>query len=275
MPELPEVETVVRQIRPEIVGKKFWKFVSFNESTFLPSVRAFEEILPGKVVRDVRRKGKYIVIDLSGDFVMVVHLRMTGMLLLKPSERSMKFVRGEFVFSDARKLLFSDIRKFGKIWLYHKSEYLVATGMNRLGVDPIAEKFDLALLEKLYLGQKGIFKNRLLDQSVIAGIGNIYADEIAFRISLHPSTRVEKLRKADVARLHKAILECLEEGIGNNGTTIADFVGIRGDAGKNQDYLRIYGRAGAACRRCGEIVRKTRVAGRGTYFCGKCQELRK
>lgn len=274
MPELPEVETVVREIRPEVLGKKFWKFKAFNESTFLPSVEAFETFLPGKTIEQVRRKGKYIVFDLSGDYVMVVHLRMTGMLLFKPSDRLKKFVRGEFVFSDAKKLMFSDIRKFGKIWLYHKSEYLQKTGMSKLGVDPIVEKFDLALLEKLYLKQKGILKNRLLDQSVITGIGNIYADEIAFRIGLHPSSRVEKLTKVDVANLHKAILDCLNEGIKNNGTTISDFVGTRGDAGKNQDYLRIYGRTGDPCYQCGTAITKSRVAGRGTYFCVKCQKLK-
>ena len=274
MPELPEVETVVRQIRPEITGKKFWKFTAFNASTFLPSVKAFEDILPGKVILDVRRKGKYIVIELSGDYVMVVHLRMTGMLLFKPSERLKKFIRGEFVFSDAKKLLFSDIRKFGKIWLYHKSEYLQATGMHKLGVDPVAEQFDLAMLEKLYLKQKGVLKNRLLDQSIIAGIGNIYADEIAFRIGIQPSARLEILKKEDIAHLYIAIKECLEEGIKNNGTTIADFVGTRGDAGKNQNYLLIYGRTGDPCYKCGSKIQKTRVAGRGTYFCLKCQRLK-
>lgn len=275
MPELPEVETVVRQIRPVILGKKFWKFQAFNASTFLPSPEALETFLPGKVIKDVRRKGKYIILELSEDYVLVVHLRMTGMLLFKPSERLKKFVRGEFIFSDAKKLLFSDIRKFGKIWLYHKSEYLQKTGMSKLGVDPIVEKFDLALLEKLYLKQKGILKNRLLDQSVITGVGNIYADEIAFRIGLHPSSRVEKLNKKDLEKLHEAIVYCLNEGIKNNGTTISDFVGTRGDAGKNQDYLQIYGRTGDPCYKCGTAVSKTRVAGRGTYFCVKCQKLKK
>lgn len=275
MPELPEVETVVREISPVVLGKKFWKIEVFNESTFLPSVQAFEQFLPGRVIENVRRKGKYIVFELSGEYVMVVHLRMTGMLLFKPSERLKKFVRGAFVFSDATKLLYSDIRKFGKIWLYHKSEYLEGTGMKRLGVDPILEKFDLALLEKLYLKQSGILKNRLLDQSIITGIGNIYADEICFRIGLHPSTRVERLTLPDVKRLHEAILYCLNQGIENNGTTISDFVGTRGDAGKNQDYLRIYGRTGDPCYACGTAIKKTRVAGRGTYFCVKCQKLKK
>lgn len=274
MPELPEVETVVREIAAEIVGRRFWKFQAFNKSTFLPSVEVFEVVLPGKVVKSVRRKGKYIVIELSGDYVMVVHLRMTGMLLFHPSERLKKFIRGEFTFSNGKKLLFSDIRKFGKIWLYHRSEYLEKTGMARLGVDPIVEKFDLELLENIYLKQKGIFKNKLLDQSFIAGIGNIYADEIAFRIGVHPSSRLEKFTKADLAKLHQAIWDCLNEGIANNGTTISDFVGTRGDAGKHQDYLRVYGRTDDPCYRCGTLIQKTRVAGRGTYFCVKCQKLK-
>lgn len=275
MPELPEVETVVQQIRPAIVGKKIWKFEAFNASTFLPSVETFQTYLPGKTIIAVSRKGKYIVIELSEEFIMVVHLRMTGMLLFKPSERLKKFVRGEFVFSDAKKLLYSDIRKFGKIWLYHKSEYLKKTGMAKLGVDPIVEKFDLDLLESLYLDQKGILKNRLLDQTVITGIGNIYADEICFRIGLHPSSRVEKLTKKDVANLHEAVLHCLNEGIVHNGTTISDFVGTKGDSGKHQKYLQIYGHTGDACYVCGTTVKKIRVAGRGTYLCMKCQKLKK
>jgi formamidopyrimidine-DNA glycosylase len=275
MPELPEVETVVREIKPYVQGKKFWKFEALNTSTFLPSVQAFEQFIPGKVVQDVRRKGKYIILDLSEDLVMIVHLRMTGMLLFKPSKRLEKFVRGIFTFSDATRLYFPDIRKFGKVWLYHKSEYLQATGMSKLGVDPIVEKFDLILLEELYLKQKGILKNRLLDQSVITGIGNIYADEICFRIGLHPSSRVEKLTRADIERLHEAILHCLKEGIAHNGTTISDFVGTKGDAGKHQDYLQIYGRTGDPCYVCGTSIKKTRVAGRGTYYCVKCQKLKK
>lgn len=274
MPELPEVETVVREIRPQIVGKKFWKFKALNASTFLPSAEAVEKLLPGKTVQKVGRKGKYIIIELSGDLVMVVHLRMTGMLLFKPSERLKKFVRGEFIFSDASKMFYSDIRKFGKIWLYHKSEYLQKTGMYKLGVDPIVEEFDLEILEKLYLKQKGILKNRLLDQSVVTGVGNIYADEICFRIGLHPSSRVEKLSAKDVGNLHEAILHCLNEGIAHNGTTISDFVGTKGDSGKHQKYLQIYGRTGDPCYKCKTVIQKTRVAGRGTYVCLKCQKLK-
>lgn len=271
MPELPEVETVVREITPALLGKKFWKVDAVNPSTFLPSALVVEQLLPGKKILKIRRKGKFIIFDLSGNLVLVVHLRMTGMLLFKPSKRLQKFIRAKFTFSDATVLCFSDIRKFGKIWLYHKSEYLQKTGLAKLGVDPIVDQFDLAVLEKLYKQQKGILKNRLLDQSVIAGIGNIYADEICFRIGLHPASRVEKLNSQDLKKLHQAIKKCLEEGIKHNGTTISDFVGTKGDAGKHQHYLKIYGRTGDPCYVCGTAIRKTRVAGRGTYYCVKCQ----
>lgn len=274
MPELPEVETVVRQIKPKIIGKKLWKFDGINPGTFLPDINDFNHILPGKTVIDVSRKGKYIVIKLSDDWVIVVHLRMTGMLLFKPSKRLEKFVRGVFTFSDATRMYFSDIRKFGKIWLYKSSDYLSKTGMKKLGVDPIVEKFDQKVVEKLYLKQKGILKNRLLDQTVIAGIGNIYADEICFKIGLHPSTKVESLTSSDVKRLYSAIVYCLEQGILHNGTTISDFVGTKGDAGKHQKYLQIYGRTGDLCYVCATKIKKTRVAGRGTYYCFKCQKLK-
>jgi formamidopyrimidine-DNA glycosylase len=274
MPELPEVETVVRQIKPKIIGKKLWKFDGINPGTFLPDINDFNHILPGKTVIDVSRKGKYIVIKLSDDWVIVVHLRMTGMLLFKPSKRLEKFVRGIFTFSDATRMYFSDIRKFGKIWLYKSGDYLSKTGMKKLGVDPIAEKFDQKIVEKLYLKQKGILKNRLLDQTVIAGIGNIYADEICFKIGLHPSTRVESLRSSDAKKLYNAIVYCLEQGILHNGTTISDFVGTKGDAGKHQKYLQIYGRTGDLCYVCATKIKKTRVAGRGTYYCFKCQKLK-
>jgi len=275
MPELPEVETVVRELKKQIVGRKFWKFEALNKSTFLPNTKVFEKDLPGKQILDIKRKGKYLIFVLSGDLHMVVHLRMTGMLTVEKIVKTKKYIRGIFTFSSGARLFFTDLRKFGKIYLYPQKEYLKKTGMANLGVDPIAEEFDLKILEKLYLNQKGILKNRLLDQSVIAGVGNIYADEICFRIGLHPSSRVERLKMSDVAKMHEAILHCLGEGIKHNGTTFSDFRGTRGDAGKHQKYLQVYGRTGDKCYVCETPIQKIRAAGRGTYFCVKCQKLRK
>lgn len=275
MPELPEVETVMRQVKAQVLHKKFWKVNISDKALVLPSAAVLEESLPGKIIENVRRKGKFLIFDLSDNLVMVVHLRMTGMLLFTPSERLKKFIRVEFLFSNARKMFFSDIRRFGRVWLYHKSEYLQKTGVGKLGVDPLLEEFDLKLMESLYLNKRGILKSRLLDQALVAGIGNIYADEICFRVNLHPASRIEKLNKKDISALRDAIVYCLNEGVKHNGTTISDFVGTRGDAGKHQKYLQIYGRTGDPCYKCGTIVKKTRVAGRGTYVCLKCQKLKR
>jgi formamidopyrimidine-DNA glycosylase len=275
MPELPEVETVMRQVKAQVLHMKFWKVKISDKALVFPSAAVLEDLLPGKIIEKVRRKGKFLIFDLSENLVMVVHLRMTGMLLFEPSERLKKFIRVEFIFSNARKMFFSDIRRFGRIWLYHKSEYLRETGLSKLGLDPILEDLDLKLLESIYLNRKGVLKNKLLDQTLVAGIGNIYADEICFRTGLHPASRTEKLNKKDLAALQEAIIHCLTEGIKHNGTTVSDFVGTRGDAGKHQNYLQIYGRTGDLCYKCGTVIKKTRVAGRGTYVCLKCQKLRR
>jgi formamidopyrimidine-DNA glycosylase len=273
MPELPEVETVLQEVKPQVLKKKFWKVKVLDQISVQPSAVFLEENLPGKTVQNITRKGKFIIFELSGGLMMVVHLRMTGMLLFEPSQRLKKFIRVEFTFTNGRRMYFSDIRRFGRIWLFDKKKYLQATGLVKLGVDPITERFDLELIKKLFAGKKGILKNTLLNQSLIAGIGNIYADEICFRSYLHPSARLESLSERHLEALHEAVVFCLQEGIKHNGTTISDFVGARGNEGKHQKYLQIYGRAGDKCYRCDTEIQKIRVAGRGTYFCRKCQKI--
>ena len=275
MPELPEVETVVRELNQAVKGKKFWKVEMLNKSTFLPSAIVFERELPGRKILDISRKGKYIIFNLSGGFKMVVHLRMTGMLTVEKVVKNKKYIRGIFTFSSGQRMFFTDLRKFGKIYLYPEKEYLQKTGMQKLGLDPVLDLFDSKILEKIYSGKKGILKAKLLDQTLVAGIGNIYADEICFRIGLNPKSRLEKLKKADFELLSEAILYCLKEGIKHNGTTFSDFRGTRGDAGKHQKYLQVYGRTGDACYICEGEIKKSRVAGRGTYFCVKCQKIKK
>ncbi len=286
MPELPEVETVVREVAPRICGRRFVGAALLDGC--LEDVHSAEPLksvlgvglglLPGRLVKRVSRKGKFIIIHLSGNFEMIVHLRMTGMLLFEPSERLKRFIRLEFRFEDGLKMFFSDIRRFGRIWVGPREEVRRLSGLNRLGTDPVAELFsldDFLTIMRGRVSRRGRLKTALLDQSLVAGIGNIYADEICFRARLHPASRLEKLRPADLLALHEAIGFCLREGIAHNGTTISDFVGTRGDAGKHQQYLQIYGRTGDGCYACGEVVLKTRLGGRGTHFCPSCQALRK
>lgn len=273
MPELPEVETIARELRETAVGKKFWSVEGRMKSTFLPSFEKVKDQLLGLRILDVRRRGKFIVFELDRHMRLVIHLRMSGRLLWKKLYRKESHVRAVFVFSDATALYFCDARRFGRIWLAHKDEIDALTGMDRLGVEPLRDLNEDLFLD-MFEGRKGILKNTLLRQDIIAGIGNIYADESCFRSGLHPKSRLESLTKKDKERLFEAIVYCLQKGIEHCGVSMTDFVGTRGELGKHQQYLKIYGRKDDPCYNCGTLIEKMVVAGRGTFVCEHCQKLK-
>lgn len=274
MPELPEVETVVRALKEQVLGLKFWKVDILNPGTCFPDPDFLVENLPGKLIKNVRRFGKFIIIELSDGWDLVVHLRMTGMLLFNKQHREKKFIRVVFTFSNAQKLFFSDVRKFGKIWLIKRLDMPLITGVAKLGLDPFeSAAFTLENIKKLMSQKNGKLKPKLLDQSLITGIGNIYADEICYAINKHPLVEITSLTEKDFLNLFNAIQSILTLGIANGGTTISDFVGTKGDSGKNQLYLQVYGRKDDLCYRCSAKISKIRVVGRGTFFCPACQLL--
>jgi len=271
MPELPEVETIVRELRKSAVGKKFWDIESKLDSTFTPDPQTILSKIRGVRILDVTRRAKFIVFVLDQKLRLVVHLRMTGRLMWKKVRGREKHIRGVFVFSDAKSLIFSDTRKFGHIWFGTEKEIDKITGMERLGPEPLSmSEKDFCLV---YERKNGILKNSLLRQDLVAGIGNIYADEICYRIGAHPSSRLEALNESKLKALYEATQHCLHQGIEHCGVTLSDFVGTRGTLGKHQKYLKVYGRMGDACYECGTIIKKTRVAGRGTFYCPKCQPV--
>lgn len=270
MPELPEVETIVRELKQSAVGKKFWKVEGKLKSVFNPSFDAVARNIKGLRILDVTRRGKYIIFVLEKKVRLVIHLRMTGRLMWKKVRGKEKFICAVFSFSDAKQLIFSDVRKFGKIYLYSEKEFEKGTGIIRLGLEPLAT--DLKTFLVLFDSRRGILKNTLLRQDVLAGIGNIYADEICFRSGFHPGTRIEKMNKTDLAKLYEAVQHCLNEGILHCGVSVSDFVGTRGTLGKHQNYLQVYGRKGDPCYNCGKPIQKMVAAGRGTFYCLNCQK---
>lgn len=274
MPELPEVETIVRELKPRVAGKKFWGVEGRLRYVFSPSYGEFSVKIKNLKILDVVRRGKFIVFVLEKKMRLVIHLRMSGRLMWKKVPKKEKHIRAVFNFTDGTFLIFSDARKFGRIWLYLESEFEEATGISKLGIEPFSAQFKPEILNKFFVQKRGILKNTLLRQDLIAGIGNIYADEICHRIGLHPSTRLEQFEAADTARLYEAVIHCLQEGIAHNGASVSDFVGTRGTLGKHQHYLKVYGRKGDPCYVCGSKIQKTKVAGRGTFVCLKCQVLR-
>ncbi len=274
MPELPEVETICRELRLNLLNKKFSKLEVKLPKIFMPSAEFVSSQIKSLKVLDVQRRGKFIVFVLDKNMRLVIHLRMTGRLMWQKVKGREKYICGIFTFTDGTELIFSDVRKFARIWFYSEQQYEKISGIKKLGIEPFAQEFTKDFFVNLFKNKKGILKNNLLRQDLITGIGNIYADESCFKSKLHPQKRIEKLNKKDLERLYEAIIFCLKEGISHNGTSVSDFVGTNGNLGKHQHYLQVYGRKGDPCYVCKGTIKKTVAAGRGTFYCENCQKLK-
>jgi formamidopyrimidine-DNA glycosylase len=260
MPELPEVETVVRSIAPHITGRRILS-ADFNSKHVTPGNRAMLAArLAGRRVESVRRRGKFIVIGLDQG-TLAVHLGMTGRLLIQgqPSEHT----HGVFTLEHGQ-LLYDDPRQFGRIEWSAGPPKRVA----RLGPEPLEITFE-AFGQNLR--RKARIKALLLNQTFLAGVGNIYADESLFAAGIHPLAIAARLSKARAWRLHQAIREVLTEAIALGGSSISDYVDGNGQPGFFQVRHRVYGREGQACVNCGTPIRRILVAQRGTHFCPRCQ----
>lgn len=284
MPELPEVESVRRGMASRVVGRRIVRVeVGRERSVRRTSARAVIDGLTGTTMLSAGRRGKYLVCPLdSGDSVMI-HLRMTGQLrwsepgATRPPHTHVVLHLG----ADPRRRLepaevwFVDPRTFGEVVVFDPDHVDVELPeLSRLGVDPIADRFDADTLRQLLHGRSTRLKSLLLDQHVVAGIGNIYSDEILHAARLHPDRPAGTLTRTDVRRLHAETLRVLNEAIGTGGSTLSDnsYVDITGTAGSYQERHRVYGRAGQRCPTCGRgVVRRGVLAGRSYYFCPVCQ----
>jgi formamidopyrimidine-DNA glycosylase len=278
MPELPEVEYVARQLRQLLIGRTISAVqVNWPRTVAHPDAQTFCAALSGAQVLLIDRRAKYLVISLSGEQVLLIHRRMTGNLLLLPAASGDgswakvpdPYCRVVFLLDDGRRLVFSDPRKFGRIALYPSSE--LAGALRGLGLEPLSEEFTPEALAALLKGRARQMKPLLLDQSCIAGIGNIYADEALFRAGIHPLRRAETLTPEEVSRLHAAIRAVLELGIEHGGTTFGRHQDVWGEAGRNRQHLEVYQRAGEPCVRCGTPLARLVVAQRSAHFCPTCQ----
>lgn len=275
MPELPEVETVRRSLEEKLKGKTFIDVEVFLEKMFkgvAPEQAA--EHLKGKRINGIDRRGKYLIINLTGGAALVIHLRMTGQLLYCPPEQERaKHTHIIFHLNNNCQLRFADQRQFGKIHLVSARELENLAGLKDLGVEPLSDGFTRELFKKELKKRRTKIKPLLLDQTFVAGIGNIYADEALFRAMLNPERVASSLNQREASRLYLAIKEVLVEGIENKGTSIKDYVDGNGNQGGNQFNLRVYGREGEPCVKCGRIIERKVIGGRSSHFCPKCQKL--
>ena len=280
MPELPEVETVVRDLRPQLSGRTIAS-VQLTRDPLIrgrliryPSATTFVRRLRGRTIRSVERRGKYIVMPLDQDSErLVVHLGMTGHLRVwEPEETPVKHTHVRVVLDTGLELRYDDQRQFGRLLLGMQDELVAARAFPaRLGPEPIHGDLTEAEFDRLVRGRRRPVKSALLDQSFLAGVGNIYADEACFRAGIRPSRWTHQLTLRERRALYSAIQEVLENSIAARGSSIINYVDAFGLRGSNQEKLLVYGRAGEPCLTCGTPLQGTRLAGRGTVYCRKCQ----
>jgi formamidopyrimidine-DNA glycosylase len=272
MPELPEVETVVRDVRPHLLGRRIVGVRAGSLKLRKPWSARWQPLLIGQRIDAVSRRGKWIVLHLDNGARLVVHLGMTGQLRSHersdPTESHTHLV---FTLDDGRELRYRDIRRFGSVTCFADPQALADfLEGDKLGPEP----FDLdptAWRERLAKTRRNL-KATLLDQGVVAGVGNIYADEALFEARLHPARQAADLTKAEADRLRKAIAAVLDRAIKRRGSSIRNYVGGSGLQGEFQKEFRVYGRTGQPCPRCRGPIERIRLAGRSTHFCPHCQK---
>ena len=288
MPELPEVETVRRGLSKLIIGKAVVSESHDTAKGFPNTVSDVSQFLIGAKVTDVRRRAKVLMIDLSTNYSLVIHLKMTGQLVFVGEERfgaghpndslvnelPDKSTRVTLSFSDGTKLFFNDQRKFGWMWLMPTIEIPNISFMQKVGPEPLAKDFtSQEFMQRFTRRAKTNIKAAILDQSVVAGVGNIYADESLWGAKIHPTRLVASITEPEFTSLYNELRDVMNLAVEKGGSSNHTYVNAEGKKGSYMDFARVFRREGLACPRCGTTIEKTRVAGRGTHICPHCQQV--
>ena len=275
MPELPEVETVRRDLEALVIGRRIVSCCVAADTARLVQLVPPDEFcrqLTGRTIAGLRRRGKYLIIDLDDGRAWVVHRRMSGNILYREADAPPDdYTRAVFALDDGHELRWTDLRKFGTMWLVEDATMV----MEALGPEPLDAEFTPGVLRQR-AGKRGApIKSVLLDQTVLAGMGNLYTDEALHYAKIHPLKPANRLKAADFARLHAGIVRALRMGLAARGsslgTTLRDHINVDGAPGQNQETVQAYGREGAPCYACGAVMRRIKVGGRSTHYCPRCQ----
>ena len=285
MPELPEVETIVRDLNSQTKRKKITSVKILDaKAVNLPANKFYEQVV-GQTVKAVKRRAKMVIIELLDKFLLI-HLKMTGQLVYQAGKKIIagghplahiakelpnKFTRVIFEFNNKSKLFFNDLRKFG--WIKIASKQELEKISDSLGAEPLDSEFNLAKLKEILSHkQNTTIKQAIMDQKYLVGLGNIYSDEALFLSGIKPTRKVKTLTVREIKKLWRAIPRILKYAIKHRGTSFSDYVDAKGEAGNFIKYLKVYGRAGEKCKVCGGVVKKTKINGRGTHWCDQCQK---
>ena len=271
MPELPEVETVRRGLEKLILGKKITTIDIRYPKMIKTDLDQFQKELPGQVVKSMGRRGKYLLFYLT-DKVLISHLRMEGKYFYYPDQvPERKHAHVLIHFEDGGTLVYEDVRKFGTMELL-APELLEAYFLSKkLGPEPTEQDFNLEIFIGALKKSKKPIKSHLLDQTLVAGLGNIYVDEVLWRAKVHPASPSQSLTIAEATAIHNQTISVLGQAVEKGGSTIRTYTNAFGEDGTMQDFHQVYDKAGQACSRCGAIIEKIQLGGRGTHFCPKCQ----
>ncbi|MBR73705.1 MAG: formamidopyrimidine-DNA glycosylase [Dehalococcoidaceae bacterium] len=271
MPELPEVETIVKDLFSNVINKKITTLKVFpgSERLFLQHTPVyFKKRLMNNTINHLSRHGKYIIFHLSEKKFLIMHLRMTGsMSISNRKDQQLRYEKIRIIFSDNTAISFMDIRKFGTIDVVDSLDIL----RTKLGPDAISDEFNVEFLANQLKRKQSSIKAALLDQKIAAGIGNIYADEACWDAKISPLAPAASLKKKQILQLCSSIKIVLNNSISNRGTSINNYMDLEGNQGYHQTKVAVYGRNGEPCIRCKTLIIKIRIAGRGTFYCPKCQ----
>lgn len=272
MPELPEVETIKETLKPSVLHKTIKKVTIYWERIIqYPEPDRFSALLQSQEILDMKRRGKYLLFYLTDD-VLISHLRMEGKYgLYKKGDPIDAHTHVIFRFTDDTELRYKDVRKFGTMHLYRKGTEFHLPPLHHLGPEPFSSSFNGNHLYERFQKTERVVKNVLLDQRIVAGLGNIYVDEVLYRCSIHPNTKARNLSFEQCETLAEETKTTLREAINAGGTTIRTYVNTHGDIGLFQLNLYVYGQEGKSCKQCGVPIEKIKVGGRGTHFCPGCQ----
>jgi formamidopyrimidine-DNA glycosylase len=274
MPELPEVETVVRTLNVLVAGKTIDGVdVRLNRILVSPDDPAeFGAKLLGHTIRNIERRGKFIRFVLDGELTMVSHLRMEGRYgLYREDEPVEKHTHVVFHFKDGTELRYKDVRQFGTMQLFRSGEEFTQPPLHKLGLEPLDPSFKSKAFAERISRRTTKIKPLLLNQEHVAGLGNIYVDEALFRAGIHPERTADSLSKPELNKLHDSIVSTLKEAVDAGGSSVKSYVNGQGEMGMFQQRLNVYGRTSKPCNECGAPIEKTVLGGRGTHFCRICQ----
>lgn len=273
MPEMPEVETIRRTLVDKLVGRTIKDIdIALPRLIKWPSAGEFKAIVIGKKITDLKRRGKYLILSLEDNTVIVIHLRMTGKFYYTPiGSQHDRFARILFTLDNGDILQYADSRTLGTLYAMPTEELWRITGLSKMGPEPLSEEFTLSYLKTGLKKRKGIIKALLLNQHFVGGLGNIYVDECLAIAGIHPARRSDSLTDEETNRLFHAINKVIADGIEHGGTTFRDYRDGTGKSGTHQFHLRVYGRKSLPCLKCGTAIEKNETAGRGTHYCPKCQ----